>query len=260
MRAVCFSERRRQTSFGRSNSFLGLGGCWLGGDSMNYYQTHQSHLYKTEDERKSWLWNFFNDNYWPYFKRLNKTASILELGCSTGHLMNWLHYHGFTNLMGVDSSEEALEIAKLDGLSTICVKEDARNFLMANGGFGVIITRCMVPHLPKNEIIDFIGLMKKALVPGGRLIMEVGNMAAVCAPQERYVDFTHEAGFTKESLAQVLRQHFDVVGVCPSKDEGWRNLKRRCARWVAGNVLEAAHHSIDKSLIWSRDLIGVATK
>lgn len=227
---------------------------------MNYYRTHQSHLYKTEEERKEWLWDFFNANYWPYFKRLNKTAHILELGSSTGHLLGWLHYLGFKSLIGVDTSREAIEIAEQDKLGIIYVHDDAKSFLERGGRYGAIVTRCMVPHLPKNEIIDFIGLMKEALVPGGRLIMEVGNMAAICAPQERYVDFTHEAGFTKESLAQVLRQHFDTVGVYPSKDEGWRNLKRRCARWVAGNVLEAAHHSIDKELIWSRDLIGVATK
>jgi hypothetical protein len=46
--------------------------------------------------------------------------------------------------------------------------------------------------------------MHQALQPGGKLIITTGNMACFTGLFSRYMDFTHETGFTETSLKQVL--------------------------------------------------------
>jgi len=43
---------------------------------------------------------------------IDKTASILDLGCGTGFVAEELHQKGYTNIFGMDASDEMIEIAR----------------------------------------------------------------------------------------------------------------------------------------------------
>lgn len=43
-------------------------------------------------------------------RHLNRSASVLELGCSSGRHLSYLHDHGFEDLAGIDVNAEAFEV------------------------------------------------------------------------------------------------------------------------------------------------------
>ena len=57
--------------------------------------------------------------------------------------------------------------------------------------------------------------MHAALRAGGAVLIDVPNMDWLFAGHERYMDFTHELGFTQESLSQLLGGVFSEVVVRP---------------------------------------------
>lgn len=71
--------------------------------------------------------------------------------------------------------------------------------------YDVIMFNDVIEHLTKQEVLDILCLMKKALKKGGKLIIKVVNSAnPITGSTSRYFDFTHELGFTETSLQQVL--------------------------------------------------------
>jgi hypothetical protein len=52
------------------------------------------------------------------------------------------------------------------------------------------------------EQVDFC---RKTVNPNGVAIVETGNLARPAGMFVRYIDFTHESGFTENSLRQILR-------------------------------------------------------
>ena len=50
----------------------------------------------------------------------------------------------------------------------------------------------------------------------GVAIIQVPNMDWILSNHERYMDFTHEIGYTRESLADIFRLYFMKVDVYPT--------------------------------------------
>ena len=83
------------------------------------------------------------------------------------------------------------------------------------------------------------------------------------AQHERYMDFTHEVGFTRESLAQVMRNVFRDVQIRKAQAVGEsrrvefvRPFVLKCMNWVFRIVGEGS------SDVWwdCRSIIAVARK
>ena len=53
----------------------------------------------------------------PLLKGLNPDSRILELGCGSGYMLEFLTHHGFTNVHGIDISTEMVDLAKERGNS-----------------------------------------------------------------------------------------------------------------------------------------------
>ena len=160
--------------------------------------------------------------------------SILDLGCGSGFLVKYLLDLGYSDVQGVDASEEQVRYARERGLPV--VQADALEFAEANAGYDVIFATDMIEHLHKPEIFSLITAIHAALRPGGRLIMRTDNASSILGSRLRYMDFTHEVLFTEDSLAQVLYscgfsdvEVFDtgaLFGLSP----------RRFARWLLHKV------------------------
>ncbi len=136
----------------------------------------------------------------------DKSARILELGCGVGFLLYYLASQGYKNLVGVDQSEGQFAYAKKfcpDSLQLI--HQDVQDFLSSPPElFEQIILFDLLEHIPKKEIAPFIKNLYNALKLGGSLIIRTPNMASPLGVFSRYIDFTHEVGFTEFSLRQVF--------------------------------------------------------
>ena len=84
---------------------------------------------------------------------------------------------------------------------------------------------------------------------------------------ERYMDFTHEVGFTPDSLTQICNKIFGnvVIHYCQTPrlfDKGgwWKKIVVNISRWLVGNLIVACEPDMDKKSIMSRDIVGVVIK
>ena len=174
---------------------------------------------------------------------------------------------GFNNLFGIDLCEEDLFIAKMrTGLETL---EKADLFVyLKDKQFDVIIAKDVMEHIPKNRQEEFVKAIFDALHSGGIALIQVPNMDWLMSNHERYLDFTHEIGYTRESLGDIFRLYFENVQVVPVPYIFTNSLKRKIVFGIGRTALVKVMRFIFKVLgegmsdIWFeyREIMAVATK
>jgi SAM-dependent methyltransferase len=146
-----------------------------------------------------------------------RDSRILDIGCGNGAFLHFLRGAGYTNLLGVDVSEEQLAVAA--GMGLPVRHGDAFEFLRAAepGSYDLISAFDLIEHFRKEEILEFMDLAGAALAPGGRILLQTPNAHSLFGARLRYADFTHEVGLTPLSLTTALRvTGFRDVRVLPA--------------------------------------------
>jgi 2-polyprenyl-3-methyl-5-hydroxy-6-metoxy-1,4-benzoquinol methylase len=163
------------------------------------------------------FWPHFDANYAGVFDGLARSARVLDVGCGPGSLLAWLASKGFTELHGVDLSPDDVRFAAAHLGPDVVVLDDARSYLAARpGAHDVIVMKALLEHVPKAELLPLLEAVSDALAPEGFVVIEVPNMDWLMASHERYMDLTHEVGFTRESLEALLQLVFGHVTVTAS--------------------------------------------
>lgn len=147
----------------------------------------------------------------------NGQQEILEIGCNNGFLANALHeYYPEANIHGVDLSPNDIAYAKARFPAIEFSCENALDVLKTNS-FDLIIAKDVMEHIPKNEQERFVEKIYAGLKQNGVCIIQVPNMDWIFSNHERYMDFTHEIGYTRESFKDIFRLYFGSnVKVKPS--------------------------------------------
>ena len=146
---------------------------------------------------------YFKKNYLKFLPE-NKEAMILDAGCGLGHFLFFAKKNGYKNVKGIDISKQLVELCVKNGLEAHAT--DLFTFLEDKAqSFDVIIFNDVIEHLTKDEIVTILDLMNAALKDGGCIIIKTPNMAnPFTAAGGRYIDFTHEIGFTEASMKEIL--------------------------------------------------------
>ena len=133
-------------------------------------------------------------------------SRILDIGCGQGHLLSYLWRKGFRILTGIDSSFNQIQTSKKYLPNEINLLNcDAIEYLNNSKiKFDVILLFDVIEHIKKDDLKGFITAIYKSLQPGGKLIVRTPNMANVLGTYSRYLDMTHEIGFTEYSLKQLM--------------------------------------------------------
>lgn len=158
---------------------------------------------KLEKEREV-ITKYFKKNYLPYFPT-DRNAKILDLGCGLGNYLLAAQKFGYKNVLGVDGSPQVVEFCQKDGLK--CIHADAISFLKSNQEkYDVIIFNDIIEHLTRDEMFEILFLIKDTLNRGGCVLIKTPNMAnPITGLAGRYIDLTHEIGFTEGSMMHVLK-------------------------------------------------------
>jgi 2-polyprenyl-3-methyl-5-hydroxy-6-metoxy-1,4-benzoquinol methylase len=169
----------------------------------------------------------------------DRSARLLMVGpgeCEFEELLT--NEQGYRQVEIVDISDEVVQYAKQLGFVATHT-DDLVSFLESQpGSFDRIVLLHVLEHIPKSATIDTLRAARGALRRGGALLIEVPNMAdPFNASYFRYADFTHEVGFTEESLRYVLTHAgFDTINFLPARGAAnpvvrWaQTLTRRVAR------------------------------
>lgn len=163
------------------------------------------------------FYRYYAHNYLPHMPR-DKACSILVISCGPGYLVHTLHKHGYTRVRGIDSDADKVAHATRRGLS--CTTGRAFSFLAEHAGaFDVIIPEQELNHLTLDEQLEFLGLCRRSLRPGGLLFVYGLNGANPLVGSENLAhNIDHFNTFTEYSLTQILElSGFEQIETLPLK-------------------------------------------
>lgn len=181
----------------------------------NYLSTQLKKAHGNIEGGFDLYYHYYKKNYQRHFPK-DKSSRILDIGCGTGHFLHFLEKENYNNYLGIDVSNENVEFCKSKGFNVELY--DIFDFLKNNKScYDVIIMNDVIEHFTKEEIILLLNSINNILVDKGKLIVKVVNSSnPILASSSRYMDFTHETGFTEESLTQVLLVcNFKSVKILP---------------------------------------------
>lgn len=176
-----------------------------------YHSVHGLFLSGDPKIAQRWFNNLCKANYAKHLVH----GRVLEIGCGRGPILHWLRSR-VNAVEGIDLSPEDVEEAKkYTGIDTIwCV--DAVTYLSARKEqYDCIIAKDVLEHVKKDDLTVLLESLANALKSEGNVILQTPNMDWLGSGHERYMDLTHEIGFTKESLGDALRLFFEDVSVYP---------------------------------------------
>ena len=169
-----------------------------------------------DDPRASWP--HLEENYAHLVEDAPRDARVLELGGGPGQLLAWLRFKGFTDLTGVDASPGDVAHANTILGDGVVIEDDGFAYSSRHRAeYDIVVMKALLEHVPKDALLSSLEAAAGAVSPEGRLIVEVPNMDWLLAQHERYLDLTHEVGFTRQSLTSLLTLCFGHVEVTLSR-------------------------------------------
>jgi SAM-dependent methyltransferase len=111
--------------------------------------------------------------------------------------------------------------------------EFLREVLRKGEHFKVIVLNDVIEHVPKHRILELLRLVFDALEPGGKVFVKTGNLGNPFNLRARYMDFTHEIGFTEHSLYEVLyATGFRKIHIFGAREPCEKGMKTQIARLI----------------------------
>jgi 2-polyprenyl-3-methyl-5-hydroxy-6-metoxy-1,4-benzoquinol methylase len=169
-----------------------------------YFSLHIKELYGEIKENK--IRQFFPvlKYYFEEYLPEDRNVKIADLGCGAGEFVYWLNNIGYSDVTGVDISNELILKGHSIGINNI-INEDIFEFLIrSENNFEVFVLRDVLEHFEKEDILKLIGLLYLSLKKNGRVILQVPNGQSPFLGKIFFGDFTHETPFTKSSLSQIF--------------------------------------------------------
>lgn len=119
----------------------------------------------------------------------SRDAAILDVGCGTGRVLAFLRARGFRTIEGFDPDESAVAAARQRVSVPIAVAADWPAFLDGRAqAFDLVILKDVLYYLPQDAVSSHLEVVRGALRPGGRVLIEVFNGAAFTGPFVAYKD------------------------------------------------------------------------
>jgi SAM-dependent methyltransferase len=138
----------------------------------------------------------------------DRRAVICEIGPGECEFAEFLRdQQGYQAIRVVDTSPEVVAKASTVGLAVELTGDTSGWLERHHAIFDAIVMFHVIEHIPKSSTIAFLAAVRRALKPGGVVLLETPNMGdPLNGLYYRYDDFTHEVGFTEESLRYVFKQ------------------------------------------------------
>lgn len=172
-------------------------------------------------------------NYAPWLPA-DRDATVLDVGCGPGRVLAFLAARGYRRIEGFDRDPDAVRTAQSRVTAPITVEDDWARFLDGRAGaFDLIVLKDVIYYLPRAQAVDALRAVRRALKPGGRVIVEVFNGAAYTGPFVAYKDEGILWIPTEHVLARFLeRAGFSAVRVHAHRPPA-RTLRRRLFNLLA---------------------------
>ena len=148
-------------------------------------------------------------NYRPWLPA-DRDAAILDLGCGSGRVLNYLSALGYTQLEGVDRDAESLKaIGELPGVRLDCRDVSAEYLAQRPGRYKLIVLRQMIYYVDRGQVMAFLAALKGALADDGLLIVEFFNGSLLSSRMTELKDPFIRTAYTEHAM----RRLFDASGL-----------------------------------------------
>lgn len=173
----------------------------------NYYSTHYVGVHSDMEAKRKNSSRELDQSLSDIFDSKSKDINILDLGCGFGSFSYFCKKKGFKNYLGIDISEEEIEICKKDFPEFEFFCEDVFNFLKrTKKKFDLIFMSHFLEHFTLEEGKNLLELANKRLNNEGIIINIMPNAGAYFhSAHARYADITHEIIYSPQSFSQLLR-------------------------------------------------------
>jgi 2-polyprenyl-3-methyl-5-hydroxy-6-metoxy-1,4-benzoquinol methylase len=168
----------------------------------------------------------------------DRLAAILDVGCGQGDLVQLIREHGWTNVVGVDTSAEQIEAARGRGVTGVA-QADLFDYASSHlGKYDAVLAIDVVEHFDRSEVLHVFQTLHALLAPGGCLIIQAPNGASPFSGRIFWSDITHGMQYTSRSLRQIcMAAGFDSVESSPQRPAVHGPIS--ALRWVAWRMVEA---------------------
>ncbi len=156
----------------------------------------------------------YPEEYAFYSNLLKKYGKneVLEIGSGTGHLAQYFLENHFEYL-GLDYSEEMIEIAKQKVLNGQFLQGDMRDFSLRNPVESIIITGRTISYLLKNEDVNnTFSAIYKNLKPKGILCFDFIDANQFIPTIAQGKNITHKASFNEKHYLRDSHWSLDLEG------------------------------------------------
>jgi 2-polyprenyl-3-methyl-5-hydroxy-6-metoxy-1,4-benzoquinol methylase len=148
---------------------------------------------------------YYRANYLPHIPA-DRNAKILVISCGPGYLVDLLAGVGYKNVLGIDSDGAKVEHARRRGLNCEVAQVFPFLGLHENGHYDCIIPEQELNHLTIEETIAFLQMCRRALRPGGTVIVYAMNGANPLVGSENLAhNIDHFYNVTEYSIGQLLQ-------------------------------------------------------
>lgn len=165
--------------------------------------------------------NYFTVSSWknqPHVQRLievieditglNHNDRILEIGCNDGSFLEQLRTKGYSNIFGVEPTQDSFELAtskKLEVNHCFFTNKTSRNYYEKND-FNLVVTRQVLEHI--SDLDDFLEGINFVLNDEGTLVIEIPDSQANINSLDYGLWEEHVNYFTLNTLKTLLHKHF----------------------------------------------------
>lgn len=216
--------------------------------TQSFYNKYYRDMSKYENERDHNVHEFVVRLIEKYCA---KTSTILDIGCSTGHLLNILKKEKFKNLLGVDPSP----ICKILAKQKFGLKIDTANLLayQSEKKFDCLILSSVLEHLPKVQ--ESLTKINSLLSPSGLVIIVVPDADNFYKKfEEPFGEFSveHINFFSHDSLQRLMKnfrclQTISVSGVIYSVWQSGGQLKMSMNNYIQASTVKLK--AVEKKIV-----------
>lgn len=140
----------------------------------------------------------------------NNLKSVLDVGCGTGRVIEYLSKQGF-EVSGCENSKVAIDLARTIHHQKI-IKASATKLPFRDDCFDLVIGLSMIEHLSKNDARKFIQESQRVIKPKGFIFLITPNFQSPMRLLLKdkwfgYMDKTHLTFFTPKSISTLLKSN-----------------------------------------------------
>jgi SAM-dependent methyltransferase len=184
------------------------------------YLRHYRRVNDLSPEGRRRHWGYLAACIGPYLPR-SSDGQILDIGCGTGVVLEWVSSKGFPNARGIDTDSGQVEQARQLGLEVSNTASTIEYLQMHPGSYDLVVLKDVLEHCPSEEVGALLKGVCEQLAPGGRVYLSVPNANASFATRWRYIDPTHRRSYTEHSLRwDIERAGLEVLSI--AGDDYWR--------------------------------------